>query len=599
MDLLTTRKLWKASEYYVRQHNKNLKRGTDEYYKAVADIYNRVIEETQPNYTTMQRPQLLRSDSTVTQTLMMFKTQPFQNFNILYDAVGNYVAKASQYQADKTAENKAVAQEAYKDMQNAVLSQLLQLAVFASMTCAWAFTRGKDDKWRDEDGNLTILSFVKRLGYEMMSGASAMIPFGADIYNLVASNITGEYYYGFSSVTDSSINDLFNSFTDLMSAISKGIDYATTDDKDSIDATALYKQLKKTAEECGRYAGIPVQNLMNLVDSIYRWAMIASNGKYVGEYEAQKERLASDSVKKSLLYKAYQNDKKQYAELRQRMIEDGYDQEQLDKDLEKWRMNNMSDKEKERFQSSMLEIISKPEWIRATEDERDKYTKTVKKYVLGKGVSDSDTAKVIEKMREDGTSFEQAIIDTLREKQEGAVLDAKLEESLSQLYTHEEWQNASEEERKYYKSILNEIVNGKDTARANAIREQAVDGKTVEDVMLEGMRKAEESINTVSSSDIWEGATDDQRQDRETILRKIALGIEDSQTTPVLNKAVDGVTPEEVVLYQLALKKVDQPNKNGNLGTYDKTDKEEALKLLLKEYDLTDEQREAFIKGNW
>ena len=88
MDVWTTRKLWLAAEYYVRENTK-LERGSDAYYKEVATIYNRIIEETQPNYTMMQRPQILRSESDLTRALNMFRTQPFQNFNILYDAFWN------------------------------------------------------------------------------------------------------------------------------------------------------------------------------------------------------------------------------------------------------------------------------------------------------------------------------------------------------------------------------------------------------------------------------------------------------------------------------------------------------------------------------
>ena len=70
-------------------------------------MYQRVIEETQPNYTTMQRAGIQRSDNEFVKTLTMFTTQRFQNYGILADAVGDYKAQKARYAADQSAENKA------------------------------------------------------------------------------------------------------------------------------------------------------------------------------------------------------------------------------------------------------------------------------------------------------------------------------------------------------------------------------------------------------------------------------------------------------------------------------------------------------------
>lgn len=495
MDVLTTRKLWKASEYYVRQHNKALKVGTEEYYKAVAEIYNRVIEETQPNYTTMQRPQLLRADGSLVQTLNMFKTQPFQNFNILYDAVGNYTAKAMQYKTDKTTESREKAKEAYRDMQNAVLSQFLQLAVFASMTFAWAFFRGKDDKWRDEDGNLTLESFLKRLGYEMMSGTFAMFPLGADIFSLATHKATGDYYSGFQSVTDSSINDLFNTGSDLVSLVGDLIEYIKSDNKEEYNTTALWKQFEKVIKEWGRFAGIPTQNMKNLFDSVYRWAMISANGKYIGEYEALKETLSKDSVKKENLLKAYQNDHVAYLELRQRMIEDGFDaeklndymgkyekealfdayrndeqryeelrqemidegysEESLDDYIGKQKKENKTDEEQTEYDNSMQIVESSPLWADASEKDRERFTRILEKLAVGE--YDSETESITKKAT-DGLTEEQVVLYKLALKKAdqpnasgnyGTYTKAEKEEALRML--EEEFGILTEEQKKALK----------------------------------------------------------------------------------------------------------------------------------------------------
>ena len=455
MDVLTTRKLWKASEYYVRQNNRSLKQGSDEYYKAVADIYNRVIEETQPNYTVMQRPGLLRSDKSMVQMLNMFKTQPYQNFNILYDSIGNYKAKAKVYKKDKSSKAQADVKKAYKDMQNAVLSQVLQLAVFAAMTSLWALFRGKDDKWRDEDGKLSIESYMKQLGKDMLSGSAAMIPLGADLYNAISSAITGDYYYGFSSVTDSSISDLFNSLNQTMTLIPSVAEYAKERRPGEPIPDDLKKSSKKLLENTSRFSGIPYSNLRNLWDGVYRWVAIAGHGEYVGEYLSQKATFAKTSVMMDNLFKAYRNDKAQYDELRQMMIDDGIQESSID--------YGMKDRMKK---------------------------------------------------------------------------------------------NKTEAEQKEY----------------------------------------DDSIKTLERSSLWKDADAEDKEGYEKIIEKIAVGIEDGDTESYAKLASSGVSEEQAILYKLALKKVDKPNKNGNLGTYTNDEKEAALRLLMKDFNLTAKQKEA-LKG--
>ena len=67
VDLATTRTLWLASEYYVRDQIKGKADApairSDAYYEQVAEVYNRVIKETQPNYSPMQRPAILHTQN--------------------------------------------------------------------------------------------------------------------------------------------------------------------------------------------------------------------------------------------------------------------------------------------------------------------------------------------------------------------------------------------------------------------------------------------------------------------------------------------------------------------------------------------------------
>lgn len=321
VDVLTTRKLWKASEYYVRQNNNNLSVGSDAYYRAVADVYNRVIEETQPNYTTMQRPQLLRSDDSLLGNLAMFKTQPFQNFNILYDAAENLIAKTRQA---RTTENKTDLKEARRDFSRAVTSQLGQLAVFAAMTMAWAMLRGKKEKYEDEDGDMTVSSVLSALGKDMAGGVFSMVPFGSDAWEFASSKLFGETYYGMETVTVSAITDTLSSIsrmTDLLGSIAKSA---------AAGKEINWNSARLTADDCiddiSKTAGVPYENVLNLVKALYRQTADKVLGEYEGEYSYLK--LTSDPEKHSkdyydLLYKAYTNDQAAYESIYADMVDSG------------------------------------------------------------------------------------------------------------------------------------------------------------------------------------------------------------------------------------------------------------------------------------
>lgn len=102
MDEITVAALWEGAKHYVEHHAGEFAdgvatKGSDAYWKAVNQVYQRVIEETQPNYTVMQRAGIQRSDNEITKTLTMFTTQRFQNYGILADAVMDYKAQWARY----------------------------------------------------------------------------------------------------------------------------------------------------------------------------------------------------------------------------------------------------------------------------------------------------------------------------------------------------------------------------------------------------------------------------------------------------------------------------------------------------------------------
>ena len=111
----------------------------------------------------------------------------------------------------------------------------------------------------------------------------------------------------------------------------------------------------------------------------------------------------------------------------------------------------------------------------------------------------------------------------------------------------------------------------------------------------EDQARIEKTMKTLEGSNIWQTSSDEDKDKYGGYLEKIALEIEDTQTNSITKYATDGLTNEQIVLFKLALRKADKPNKNGNLGTFDKDEKEEALQMLMRNYKFTQKQKEILL----
>ena len=354
MDVKTTAALWKAAEYQIAAERKDLQRGSDAFYKAVAELYNRVIEETQPNYAVMQRPEILRTKNELTKTLNMFKTQPFQNFNILYDAIGDYQAQRRAYAAaandEARAEIKTRVDAAKRKLGRALSSQLLSSFVFALMQFAWDAFRRKDDKYKDKEGNVTPGSWLKGIGVNMLGNGVGMVPFGSEALELMESitdkllKASGEdpffeqQFYGFDASVLESMTDLANSAASMIVKTYQTV-AAAFDSEKKADWEALGRQSYDTAETVAEMLGLPVGNVRKTLTAVAERVLIRALGPYMGAYQAQKITTAttsSDFAKGSydILWRARNNDSDAYKELYEAMVADGIDEEKIKKNFE-------------------------------------------------------------------------------------------------------------------------------------------------------------------------------------------------------------------------------------------------------------------------
>ena len=273
MDEITVAALWEGAKRYV-EHHETLQKGSEAYWEAVNKTYQKVIEETQPNYTTMQRAGIQRSDNEITKALTMFTTQRFQNYGILADAVGDYNAQKARYKADASAENKAEVERAGKQLNRAVTSQLTQTAVFALMKIGADFLLHRWDREQDENGDITTASMSKRFLDLYTESFAGNFLFGSELYSLVGNAINGTDYDVVSATNISAVNDTFAAVTKFAALLRKD-----TEEMDEEEIAKYHQKLMNAGIDVIEYgfelAGVPFGNAEKMVRAMKNYAQDA------------------------------------------------------------------------------------------------------------------------------------------------------------------------------------------------------------------------------------------------------------------------------------------------------------------------------------
>lgn len=288
MDEITVAALWEGAKRYVEHHTAEFsegaaEKGSEAYWEAVNKMYQRVIEETQPNYTAMQRAGIQRNDNDVVRGLTMFTTQRFQNYGILADAVGDYKAQKVRYAADQSAENKAEVQRAKRDLGRALSSQAVQTAVFAAMKIISDFLLRRWDREQDENGDVTGWSLLKRYGVVCMQAVAGYAMGGSEIYSFV-DNVIHDTDYDVISISNlAGANDAAEDAAKFSHELAKD-----TSEMDDEELEKHHGKLKKCAltviKDSGTLVGLPAQNAFNLATAIWGWGENIVYGATKGEY---------------------------------------------------------------------------------------------------------------------------------------------------------------------------------------------------------------------------------------------------------------------------------------------------------------------------
>lgn len=172
MDVRTTSNLMLACADQVSRDNPDIKQGSEEYYRAVADKFEDVILKTQPVYTKQARADYMRAPNDVIRTLAMFRTQQTQNFNQLVLAIGEY--------QNATASEKASAK---RHLDQVLAGQSAASIMFGVLSAVARASLHKFDDFEDEEGNLNKEQIAKRIGLNSLGAMAGTVWFGGDVLN--------------------------------------------------------------------------------------------------------------------------------------------------------------------------------------------------------------------------------------------------------------------------------------------------------------------------------------------------------------------------------------------------------------------------------
>lgn len=291
IDGATVGRLWYASQFYVDDNNAQLKaafdkaaaehkanaisdeqyqKAKDDYYSEVAKVFNRVVERTQPNYTTMQRPAVLRSDKDLIRSMTMFYTQRLQNVSILYDAFSRMRSYSESYKnnpsGDVTAEDVKTARNEFG---RAVFSQIVATTTLTAMKTIVDILLQSLYAYRDPDDDITPESFWGNVGYNFLDSFVSNLLFGSEMLKIAKTAY--EIYDGSFSTRNAddfitiggveTINDFtvyLEKFGDSFSEYARG----------EGDLEALGKSGLNLAKITGTLTGVPVANIGKLVEGI-------------------------------------------------------------------------------------------------------------------------------------------------------------------------------------------------------------------------------------------------------------------------------------------------------------------------------------------
>lgn len=282
IDKRTVGTLWYASQYYV-DDNFDLVKGSDDYYKKVAEVFSDVVERTQPNYSVMQRPDILRNPNAVVKQLTMFMTQRLQNFNIVYEAGARLNKYNADFKSNRNGITSADVSEARTGLVRALSSQIVASAMIVGIKFLADMLLHSMNAYRDDDKELTEESINATLLENFLDTAIGNMLGGSELYSVLNSIITKDRYYG---VTLNGVGAIADSVEDFV----------------SLTQNPSLEKCNTFAKSVCTFLGIPLGNAEKIGLGIYNHIIDYMNGEF-GSFESGIDRNTTQRI--NISYRAF------------------------------------------------------------------------------------------------------------------------------------------------------------------------------------------------------------------------------------------------------------------------------------------------------
>lgn len=348
-DAATWGKLWNACEWQVKREKPDVRAGSNEFYSAVNDVFSDMIDQTQVVDGILQRSNIMRGKSTLSQQATAFMGEPIMSLNVLLRSYDNF-----RYE-----ENPAKRSKALKTLGRAATALVVTNVMNA---LAQSIVDGLRDDDRDKDYGEKFLSAftgvegdeknaLELIGNVVLNGnvgsnmnPVAQIPFAKDVLSLAQ---------GY----DVSRPDM-EVFSDLINAARAFVDSAGGDGKKTRKEAML-----TLLAAASKMFGLPVANIKRDLMATLRTIAQAS-GSLGFQYEVEKfsYNLANSGNRGrfiGVLYDALeQGDYATYEHVRRDLMEQmGLDGESIQSSL-KTRYNKKSESEENySFPQKSLDLL--------------------------------------------------------------------------------------------------------------------------------------------------------------------------------------------------------------------------------------------------
>lgn len=278
VDVKTTEVLFFAAEEYVKEHYPDLEVRGKAYNQKLAEVYNEVLQRTQPSYDVMQRNEFLRAQNDIAKIFGAFKTQTFNMGGEVLDAWGRWRAYSEYAKTDSS--YKKAAKDAGKAFGNTVAATLAAQGMLVILTAAANAVLHKMKDYRDEKGEVTPESVAAKILKDFGTSFAGLTMGGSEVQDFALALLGDGKWYDIDYPGLTLMNDFASSSVDFKNAITKAVE--TGDKKD------MQKASVKTAKllmQMFKLKGVPTQNVYNIANAIYLWGTDIKNGE-VGTFNA-------------------------------------------------------------------------------------------------------------------------------------------------------------------------------------------------------------------------------------------------------------------------------------------------------------------------